>query len=415
VKRRVAITGCGIISSIGNSYQEVVDSLKKGTNGVVKVDEWEELGLRSTVAGTIRNIEGKKENSGIPKKNLACMSDSSLYCVLAARDAIEDAELDIKDLKDKSVGCIVGTGITDVLAIYEGAKKLYSNRAHRLNPYTVLLAMSSSASANIANVFPVGGRSYSISSACATSTHNIGHGFELIRGGALNTAIAGGGEEVNALITAAFCAMRLALSTQYNDSPEKASRPYDVNRDGFVIGGGGGIVILEELEHARERGAKVYCEILGYAANSDGYDMTLPEREGRQTGDCMRLAIEDAGINPASIDYINTHGTSTVAGDLAEIAAIRRVFQGNIPFVSSTKSLGGHSLGAAGAHEVIHCIDMIEENFIAPSKNIQVLDPQFEDIPIVREPKEANLEIVMSNNFGFGGTNACIILGKYHE
>jgi len=279
----------------------------------------------------------------------------------------------------------------------------------------VLLAMSSSASANIANVFPVGGRSYSISSACATSTHNIGHGFELIRGGALNTAIAGGGEEVNALITAAFCAMRLALSTQYNDSPEKASRPYDVNRDGFVIGGGGGIVILEELEHARERGAKVYCEILGYAANSDGYDMTLPEREGRQTGDCMRLAIEDAGINPASIDYINTHGTSTVAGDLAEIAAIRRVFQGNIPFVSSTKSLGGHSLGAAGAHEVIHCIGMIEENFIAPSKNIEVLDPQFEDIPIVREPKEANLEIVMSNNFGFGGTNACIILGKYHE
>ena len=416
MKQRVVITGCGIISSLGNSVGAVWENLKRGVSGIRKVDKWEELGLKSTVSGIITDIEPKKAAAGIPKKLLHCMSDAALYCTLSTKDAITDAGLDIPMLRDRRFGCIVGSGIGDLLATYECGDNLYNQRAREINPYTIVRTMSSTCSANIATVFPVGGRSYSISSACTTSAHNVGHAFELIRDGVLDTAIAGGGEDVNAIITSAFCAMRMALSTRHNETPEKASRPYDKDRDGFVISGGGGIVIVEALEHAKARGAKIYCEIIGYSANSNnGHDIFLPEPEGESTGECMETALQVAGIRPETVDYINTHGTSTTAGDIAEIKAIRKVFPRKVPMISSTKSLGGHAIGAAAVHELIHCIGMLKDQFIAPSANIESLDPDFEGLPIVRETTEKELNTVMSNNFGFGGTNAVTIVRKYDE
>ncbi|WP_300465032.1 beta-ketoacyl synthase N-terminal-like domain-containing protein [Desulfobacula sp.] len=415
MKKRVVITGCGIISSLGNSYQDVIKSLREGKSGIRKVVEWEKFGLKSSVAGIIRHTEEKEKKANIPRRKRLCMSGASFYCVLAAHDALQNACLADNEIKNDDCGCFVGSGISDVFAIHDGANKLYDMKARRINPHSVAHAMSSSCSANVVNMFPVGGRSYSIGAACATSAHNIGHAFELIQNGILNTAIAGGGEDVNPILTAAFCAMRIALSTKYNDTPEKASRPYDVDRDGFVISGGAGIVILEELEHAKNRGATIYAEIVGFHANSDGYDIFLPDPKGTMTARCMKKAMGNADISPDSVDYINTHGTSTIVGDLAEINAIKKVFEKNIPYLSSTKSLGGHSLGAAGVHELIYCLGMMENDFIAASNNIESLDQEFVGIPIAQEVLSKELNIIISNNFGFGGTNATIVLRRNHD
>jgi 3-oxoacyl-[acyl-carrier-protein] synthase-1 len=413
MKRRVVLTGLGIISCLGNTYREVVENLRRGRSGIRQASEWQKFGLTSTVAGLVSGIEEIRQKSGIGKKFLNCMSEGALYCVLAAKDAIDDAQLDEQILRNKMSGCLVGSGVGSTGTIYDAGKKLYAGKSKRISPYSIIRSMSNTCSANISNLFQIGGRSYSISSACATSLHNIGHAFELVRSGALDMAIAGGGEEMNVLTASAFCAIRRAVSTKYNHQPDTASRPYDADRDGFVLSEGGGIVILEDLDRAKARGVKIYGEITGFWANCDGYDMILPELEGKYAGDCIRMALKDAGINPEAVDYVNTHGTSTVAGDIAEIKALRNVFGDDLPFLSSTKSMGGHSLGAVGAHEVIHCIAMLDGNFIAPSINIFHRDPFFRGVPIITETTEKSLTTVMSTSFGFGGTNGVIVIKKY--
>ena len=412
-RRRVVITGLGIISSIGHTYEEVVANLRQGTSGVHEVPMWKELGFPSTVAGRFGDVSDKIATCGFKKRQLAFASDAALLAVLAAKDAITAAGIDDVDLHSPRVGCIVGSGVGGLLAIFNGAEMVYSKQIRRVNPYTVCHAMSSSCSASLANIFGIKGRSYSISSACATSTHNIGHAYELIRDGVLDLSLSGGAEELNELIAGAFCAMRMALSSQFNDTPGKASRPYDKDRDGFVISGGGGIVILEELERALARGANIYAEVLGFAANSEGGTMIFPESEGLQTASCMSGALQCADLSPGDITYINTHGTGTQQGDLAEINGIRRVFGDNLPHVSSTKSMTGHAIGASGVHEVIYCIGMLQHKFLAPSINIENLDPAFDGIPIVRQTTPENVNVVMTNSLGFGGTNATLILGKF--
>ncbi len=410
MKRRVVITGVGIFSSIGNTYMEVLESLKNGTSGIRYMPQWDALGLKSAVAGKISQSEIKRRKAEIPKRNLNCMSDAALFCVLAAKDAVEDSGLDKRCLESEMTGCFVGSGTGNLISVYEAGVKLYSNSAHRINPYTTLRVMANTCSANIATFLHIGGRCYSISSACATSLHNIGHAFELIRRGDLDIAVAGGGDEINEILAGGFCSLRMALSVKYNDRPEMASRPYDANRDGFVLSEGAGIVILENLNYAKARGAKIYGEIIGFGASCDGYDMVLPDPKGKQAAKCVISALKDAGISTDSIDYINTHGTSTVAGDLAEINALRRVFSNDLPMLSSTKSMGGHSLGGVGAQEIIHCLAMMENSFIAPTINLERIDKAFDRIPIVNETIEKRLSSVISNSFGFGGTNAAIVL-----
>ncbi len=343
MQRRVVITGLGIVSPLGNSYQEVVSNLRKGASGVKKIAEWEEVGLSSTVAGLVEGIEEKKKQSGIKKGKIRCMGGAALYCTLAAHDAIEDAALNDEDLHSQKTGCIVGSGIGAIYTVYQNSVKYFQEKINLIDPYTVVRVMTNSSSANIANVFGIKGRTYSLSSACATSSHNIGHAYELIRDGELDLALAGGGDEMNPVIASSFCAMRRVLSTNYNDTPESASRPYDVNRDGIVLSEGGGILILEELEHAQKRNAKIYAEITGFAANADGFDMVLPSPDGTQQSECMSTALRNANITPMQVDYLNTHGTSTPQGDIAEINAVRDVFEDNIPMLSSTKSMGGAS------------------------------------------------------------------------
>lgn len=410
--RRVAITGLGIVSSMGNRFSDVCKRLYRGESGIRKMNEWEAFNMRSCVGGAVDDPQQLLKQSGLPRKKLRYASASGIYCAVAANDAIQDAAVDLSAYDHTKIGCIVGNGTSGLLTIYHAGELLYADRANRIDPYSVCKTMANSCSAVITNLFALRGRSYSISSACTTSMHNIGHAYELIRDGQLDMAIAGGGEEFHELIAAAFNAMRLALSSNFNDSPEKASRPYDVDRDGFVLSGGAGIVILEPLDAARQRGARIYAEIVGFAANSDGYDYILPEPEGQQGAACMNSAIESAHIAKGDIDYINTHGTATLDGDVAEVNAMRQVFGDHIPAFSSTKSMSGHSIGAAGAQELIYCIGMLEDQFIAPSINIDRRDAAFEGLPIVTETRSAPLHIVMSNGFGFGGTNAVVILKK---
>lgn len=413
--RRVVVSGLGLISSIGHSYREAVENLKQGNSGLTSVPQWRELGFPCTVAGTLGDWQGKLAHCGIKKSQLAYASESAVYSVLAAHDAIADAGLSETDLQSPRSGCIVGSGVGGLVAIAQGAEKIYQHQVKRANPYTVCHAMSSSCSASLANIFGIKGRSYSISSACATSSHNIGHAYELIRDGTLDLSLAGGAEELNELTAGAFCAMRMALSTQYNDRPAQASRPYDQQRDGFVISGGGGIVVLEELERAKARGAAIHAEVLGFGANSEGGTMIFPESEGRQTAECMNMALQSAGLPPTAVDYINTHGTATQQGDLAEVNGIRALFGDKVPPFSSTKSMTGHAIGASGVHEAIYCIGMLEHGFLAPSINIDTLDPAFDGLPIVRQATEQAVEVAMSNNLGFGGTNATLLLGKYRD
>jgi 3-oxoacyl-[acyl-carrier-protein] synthase I len=411
--RRVVVTGLGVVSSLGRSYGDVMRRLRAGESGIRAVPEWGKLGVRSLVCGSLGDVDEMRRSAPIPKELLFGMSDAALYCALSALDAVQDARLTPSDLNTIRAGCIVGNGSFGMAtSAHAYAKLAASGQARRISPFSVLQCMSSSASASVANLLKVLGPSYSIAAACATSAHNIGHACSLVRSGVVDIAVAGGGEEVDGLIAASFEGMRTALSVGYNDAPVKASRPFDASRDGLVLSGGGGIVVLEALDRAEARGARIRAEIIGYGATSDGHALVAPRPDGALAAACMRLALDDAGIQPDAIDYVNAHATSTVAGDKAEVEALRRVFGDRMPPFSSTKSMTGHALAAAGVHELIYCIGMLEQGFLAPSINIDRLDPDFEGLPLVREATSRAATTIITNNFGFGGTNASIVLRR---
>ncbi len=408
----VAVTGVGLVSCLGHDYETVLPRIRAGESGLSAVPEWGDFGIKSQVAGLVGDIAEKRASVGLPKKLVLGMADSAIYCGISALDAVRDSGLPEEEVASARTACIVGSGIGSARSLFKACQLAFDGKTRRVDPFTVLRCMASSTSAGVANLLGVRGPSFSISSACATSAHNISQACQLIRAGVVDRAVAGGGEDCNELVTASFAGLRVALSTRYNDTPERASRPFDAGRDGFVISGGGGIVVLENLEKARARGARIRAEIVGFAANSDGHDLVLPEPSGVQTAECMRLAIADADLSPEDVDYVNTHGTATIAGDLSETNALRRVFGGDVPRFSSTKSMTGHGIGAAGALELIFCVGMLEEGFLAPSINIDEVDPEMADLPIVREPSDDAPRVVLTNNFGFGGTNASIVLRR---
>jgi 3-oxoacyl-[acyl-carrier-protein] synthase-1 len=403
--RRVVITGIGIVSCLGNNKAAVLDSLQNGRSGIRFREDYKELGFRSQVAGTI-DIDFA---SLIDRKQLRFMGDAAAYTYLAMQEAIADSGLDESDVSNIRSGIIAGSGGASSANLVEAADILRAKGIKRVGPYRVTQTMSSTVSACVATPFKIKGINYSISSACATSAHCIGNAAELIQMGKQDVMFAGGGEEEHWTLSSLFDAMG-ALSSKYNDTPTQASRPYDADRDGFVISGGGGIVVLEELERAKARGAHIYAEVVGYGATSDGYDMVAPSGEGALR--CMQQALATVD---GPIDYINSHGTSTPAGDIQELKAIKEAFgQGVMPPVSSTKSLAGHSLGATGVHEAIYCMLMMQHNFIAASANIANLDPEADGVPIVRTRQDnVKLQRVLSNSFGFGGTNACLALQSF--
>jgi 3-oxoacyl-[acyl-carrier-protein] synthase-1 len=402
--RRVVVTGIGIVSSIGNDRWEVLESLRQGRSGLEYAEDYKEMGLRSQVRGPLR----VDLTAQIDRKILRFMGDAAAFTYIAMREAIADARLPEEKVSSPRTGLVTGSGGGSPQNIVEAADLLRNKGLKRVGPYMVPRTMSSTTTACLATPFKIKGVNYSIGSACATGAHCIGHGAELIQWDKQDIVFAGGGEEVHWSLTHLFDAMG-ALSTKYNAAPQTASRPYDAHRDGFVISGGGGIVVLEELDHARQRGARIYAELAGYGATSDGYDMVQPSGEGALR--CMKQALE--GVNEP-VDYINTHGTSTPAGDIRELEAIRERFGKRIPPISATKSLTGHALGAAGVHEAIYSLLMMDNRFIAASANIENLDPAAEGYPIVRQRvDDADLKVVMSNSFGFGGTNATLVFRRF--
>jgi 3-oxoacyl-[acyl-carrier-protein] synthase I len=406
--RRVVVTGMGIVSSLGNNKSEVLDSLQNGRSGITFQPEYAERGLRSHVAGSIKNLDIEAR---IDRKLLRFMAKGHAYAWLAMQEAIADASLPEDLVSNVRTGLIVGAGGASHESILEGIDTLRDKGIRRVGPYMVTKAMASGVSACLATGAKIKGINYGISSACSTSAHCIGAGVEQIQLGKQDIIFAGGAEEENWTLSFMFDAMG-ALSSKYNETPEKASRTYDANRDGFVISGGGGILVLEEYEHAKARGAKIYAEVVGYGANSDGYDMVAPSGEGAVR--CMKLALEGVEGN---IDYINTHGTSTPVGDTKELEAIREVFgDGGLkqsPAIASTKSLSGHALGAAGVNEAIYTLLMMENSFIAASANIETLDPAAEGLNIVQKRIDnVKIETALSNSFGFGGTNASLTFSR---
>ena len=405
--RRVAVTGLGVVSSIGNNKQEVLDSLKVGRSGVRFSETYAQMGFRSHVHGDIRLDLGEV----LDRRVRRFMGDGAAFNYIAMTEAIEDAGLSEAEISNERTGLIMGSGGPSTSNQVAAADIARNKGPKRVGPFMVPRCMSSTNSANLSTAFKIKGLSYSISSACSTSAHCIGNGYEQIQMGKQDIVFAGGGEEVHWSLTVLFDAMG-ALSSKFNDTPERASRPYDANRDGFIIAGGGGVLVLEELDHARARGAKIYAEIIGYGATSDGVDMVAPSGEGAVR--CMRQAL--AGLGNAKIDYINAHGTSTPVGDTVELAAMREVFGAEVPRVSSTKSLTGHAQGAAGVHEAIYSLLMLEHDFLSASANIEDLDPEAEGVPIVREREDAaGLTCVLSNSFGFGGTNASLAFKRFEQ
>ncbi|MGH8657686.1 MAG: beta-ketoacyl-ACP synthase I [Gammaproteobacteria bacterium] len=403
MKRRVAITGIGIVCSIGNIKEEVLHSLKSGRSGIVYHPEYAELGFRSQVHGAVR----LNPDEHIDKKHRRFMGDAAAYAYLALQQAIADARLERSEVSDPRTGLILGSGGSSTANMLSSTDTLRARGARKVPPTMVPRIMASTVSAGLATAFGIRGTSYSISSACATSAHCIGNGYELIQFDKQDVVFAGGGEELHWTLTLLFDAMG-ALSSKYNQVPPAASRPYDAHRDGFVISGGGGVVVLEELGRAKARGAPIYAELIGYGASSDGVDMVKPSGEGAER--CMRTALE--GVK-TPVDYINAHGTGTPAGDIIELQAIRRLFPTRCPWISSTKSLTGHALGAAGVAEAIYALLMLQHDFIAASANIQELDPGAASFPIARERIDnADLHTAMSNSFGFGGTNACLVFQR---
>lgn len=401
--RRAVITGLGIVSSIGNNKQEVTDSLKAGRSGITFSQQFADMGLRSQVWGDLKLTLSEH----IDRKALRFMGDAASYAYIAMKQAIEDAGLSEEQYSNERVGIIAGSGGASSENQVISADTLREKSVKRIGPYMVTRCMGSTVSACLATPFKIKGVNYSISSACATSAHCIGNALEMIQLGKQDMVFAGGGEELHWALSSQFDAMG-ALSTKYNDDPAKASRTYDADRDGFVSSGGGGMVVVEELEHALARGAKIYAEVVGYGATSDGHDMVAPSGEGAVR--CMKQALQ--GIDQP-VDYLNTHGTSTPVGDVKELEAIQTLFGDNSPPMSATKSLTGHALGAAGVNEAIYSILMMENDFIAPSINIENLDEAAKGLDIVTEKRDAKLDLVMSNSFGFGGTNATLVFKRY--
>src|SRR5437870_5663014 len=401
--RRVVVTGMGIVASIGNNTQEVLASLREAKSGVVRADKYAELGFRCQVHGAPR----LDPSEAVDRRAMRFLGGGAAWNHVAMEQAIRDAGLEEREISHAMTGIIMGSGGPSTRAIVEAADTARTKGPKRVGPFAVPKAMASSPSATLGTWFKIKGVSYSISSACATSNHCIGNATEIIQLGKQDIIFAGGCEELDWTLSVLFDAMG-ALSSKFNQTPDKASRAYDVDRDGFVIAGGAGVVVLEELQHAKARGARIYAEVAGYGATSDGHDMVAPSGEGAVR--CMRMALKD--VKP-SIDYINPHATSTPIGDLKEIEAIREVFGGKSPPIAATKSLTGHSLGAAGAQEAIYSILMMNSGFICESANIEALDPAFADMPIVRERQDnVKLGCVLSNSFGFGGTNASVVLKR---
>ena len=401
--KRVVVTGLGITSCLGLDAESVTESLRTGRSGIKFKQEYADMGFRSHIAGSVE-IDFKEY---IDRKVLRFMGDAAAYAYISMQQAIDDAGLTEDQVSNPRTGLVMGSGGASSSNQVEAADIMRDKGLRRVGPYRVTQVMGSTTSACLATPFKIKGVNYSMSSACATSAHCIGNAMEQIQLGKQDIVFAGGAEEEHWTMSSLFDAMG-ALSTKYNDTPDKASRAYDAERDGFVIAGGGGVLVLEEYEHAKARGAKIYAELTGYGATSDGYDMVAPSGEGAIR--CMQQATSTVN-NP--IDYINAHGTSTPVGDLAELGAIKAAFGDDMPIVGSTKSLSGHSLGAAGVQEAIYSLLMMENDFIAASANVDNLDPEAEGVPIIRERKDnAGLKTIMSNSFGFGGTNACLVFEK---
>ena len=403
--RRVVVTGLGIVSCIGNNAETVTDNLKNLNSGISSAPEYEEFSFRSLVHGKPEiNLE---EN--IDRRLLRFMGDGAAFNYIAMKNAIEDSGLEEIDISNEMTGIIVGSGGPSTMNLYKASELGKNSGSKKVGPFMVPRSMSSTNSATLATPFKIKGVNYSITSACSTSSHCIGNAYELIQMGKQNIIFAGGGEELHWTLSILFDAMG-ALSSKYNDNPKIASRAYDSDRDGFVISGGGGTLVLEELEHAKARGAKIYGEITGYGATSDGFDMVQPSGEGAER--CMKMAIKDI---VGKVDYINSHGTSTPIGDIKELEAIKNVFDNNIPKISSTKSLTGHSLGATGVHEAIYCLLMLNNNFLCGSANITNLDKSAQNHNILLETEDNHkIENVLSNSFGFGGTNASLLMSRYN-
>ena len=401
--KNVVITGVGIKSCIGNDYNDVLVNLQEGKSGITFNETYSEMGFRSCISGSI-NIN---RSDYIDRKLLRFMGESSGYAYLATKDALKMAGIEEKDLDSPKIGIVAGSGGASTRVMVNSGDIAREKGPKRIGPYGVTKSMSSSISAIISTALKLKGVNYSISSACATSAHCIGHAADLIKNGQQDIVIAGGSDDEHWSSSCLFDAMG-ALSSNFNSNPSSASRPYDTNRDGFVISGGAGMIILEEEEHAKKRGAKILAKLSGYFANSDGYDMVAPSGEGAMR--CMEGAIKQSKVK---IDYINTHGTSTPVGDIAELNAIKELFNADKPMISSTKSMTGHSLGATGAHEAIYSIMMINENFVAPSINIESVCDEAKGIDIVTNTREVQLENILTNSFGFGGTNASLIISKY--
>lgn len=402
--KRVVVTGMGIVSSIGNSAQEVLASLREAKSGIVKADDYAELGFRCQVHGAPK-IDWE---AMIDRKVRRFMGAGAGWNYIAMEQAIRDAGLEEEDISNERTGLIMGSGGPSTRAIVQAADTTRDKGPKKVGPFEVPKSMCSTNSATLSTPYHIKGVSYSISSACSTSAHCIGNGAELIQLGKQDIVFAGGGEELDWTLSVLFDAMN-AMSSDFNDQPEKASRAYDTARDGFVIAGGAGVVVLEEMEHAKARGAHIYAELVGYGATSDGFDMVLPSGEGAVR--CMRMAMQH--LNGDKVDYINPHATSTPAGDVREIEAIREVFGEDCPPISATKSLTGHSLGAAGVHEAIYSLLMMNNGFICESANIEDIDPEVADMPIMRKRKDGvAINTVMSNSFGFGGTNATLVFRR---
>ena len=405
--RRVVITGMGIVSCIGNNVEEVTKSLKDGKSGISKAPVYEEMGFRSQVHGK-PDIDPSEH---IDKRAHRFMGDGAAFNYIAMQQAIADSGLEGKDVSNENTGIIMGSGGPSTRSQIQAADIAREKGPKRVGPFAVPKCMSSTNSAVLATHFKIKGVNYSISSACSTSGHCIGNAAELIQMGKQDVIFAGGGEELDWTLSVLFDAMG-AMSSKYNDTPESASRAYDANRDGFVIAGGAGTLVLEELEHAKARGAKIYGEVIGYGATSDGHDMVAPSGEGAIR--CMRQALK---LVDKPVSYINTHGTSTGVGDITELDAIKEVFSSrkeDVPDISSTKSMTGHSLGATGVQEAIYSLIMMKESFVAPSINIENLDDGAADVSVVQSKKDKDIDVVLSNSFGFGGTNCCLVLGKYN-
>ncbi len=402
--RRVVVTGIGIVSCIGNNKAEVLESLLNTKSGIVFSEEHKKYNFRSHVIGSIKNLDLDKH---IDRKIKRFMGEGSAYTYIALKEAIEESGLEEKDISNEKTGIVMGSGGPSIKNVYYAVDTIRKSAPKRMGPYIVPRTMASTCSATLAVPFKIKGVNYSISSACATSGHCIGNGMELIQYGKQDIVFAGGGEELDWALSGMFDAMP-ALSSKYNNTPEKASRPYDKDRDGFIIAGGGGALVLEEYEHAKARGAKIYAELTGYGATSDGYDMVQPSGEGAAR--CMKMALK---TTKNKVDYINSHGTSTPVGDIKELEAIETIFKQNIPKISSTKSLTGHSLGATSVQEAIYCLLMMKNKFISSSANIENMDEKAKNFPIVTKvEKDKELNCTMSNSFGFGGTNATLVFEK---